>query len=131
MFFSCTDMCHVIQIIRKMSSNFTSTGTLPCYTDNLVKVKFSKYTFTVERTSIFNSSTFPSLLSSPNLEVQNRSLDGAYSLIMATGAGGHQTFQVPTLEELHLISGYFGGGETPLHKPYIHTAYIPVRIPPF
>ena len=39
----------------------------------------------------------------------------------------HQKFQVSKMEVPHLINliaGYFGGGETALHKPYIHTAYI-------
>ena len=45
----------------------------------------------------------------------------------------HQEFQVPQMEGfLNLIAGYFlGVGKLPLHKPYIHTAYITVRIPPF
>ncbi len=37
---------------------------------------------------------------------------------------GHQEFQVPKMEGiLNLISGYFGGGETPLHKPYPYSLY--------
>ena len=48
-FCSCTDMCHVMQMNQQMFSNITSTRTLPDFTDNFVKVKWSKYTFRIER----------------------------------------------------------------------------------
>ena len=36
----------------------------------------------------------------------------------------HQEFQEPKMEGfLYLIFGYFGGGETPLHKPYPYSLY--------
>ena len=35
----------------------------------------------------------------------------------------HQEFQVPKMEVLNLIAGYFGGGKTPLHKPCPYSLY--------
>ena len=36
----------------------------------------------------------------------------------------HQHVQVPKMEGfLNHIAGYFGGGLTPLHKPYIYSLY--------
>ena len=46
--------------------------------------------------------------------------------IQGTTLEDHQEFQVPKTEGfLNLIFGYFGGGKTPLHKPFFYTAYVP------